>query len=118
MKKPLPPYASRLRPHSNTVWLYFGSHDAWGRAKRAHSLGWLNVLILPPGERPAAYDWSCVAGCSIVAVELEETSPELRHALVYALALDGAKEAYLVPHSKRATEAVMWNCGPARKVAA
>lgn len=118
MKTPAPPYANHLRSHSRSIWLYFGSPEAWGRASREHGLGWRNVLVLPLGEPPSAFDWGCVSGFSVLAVELEATSPELRHELVLALAIYGAREIYLVPHSRNAADAVMWNCGPGSMKAA
>lgn len=110
-----PPYANRLPKSANCIWLYLGSQDAWEIAKRANGC---NVLVLPPGAQPSAYDWRCVAARSVVAVELEDTSPELRHAIVHTLAVYGAKDMYLIAHSQKAADCVLWNCGPARKEAA
>lgn len=110
-----PPYANRLPKSANCIWLYFGSQVAWDIAGRSAGC---NLLLLPVGTQPLDFDWSCVAGRSVVAVELEETSPELRHSLVHTLAVYGAKDMYLIAHSHKAADCVLWNCGPARKEAA
>lgn len=107
-----PPYTNGLHLQGGAVWLYFGSHDVWDRAQQQRDLGWRNVLILPVGAEPSHVDWSCAEGLPIVALELEGTSPELRHELVRVLAIYGAAEIYLIPHSRNAGDVVMWNCGP------
>lgn len=107
-----PPYANGLRLQGGAVWVFFGSPEGWERAQSQRDRGWYNVLILPKGAQPTNFDWSCIAGFPVVALELEATSPELRHALVRALAVYGAREIYLIPHSRNASDVVMWNCGP------
>lgn len=107
-----PPYSRDLRKQGGGVWLYFGGHEAWSRAKGERALGWCNVLVLPVGEQPADFDWSCINGLSVVVIEVEGTSDELRQALVRALAIYGAEAVYLVPRSRQWTDVVMWNCGP------
>ncbi|MDI1300610.1 MAG: hypothetical protein PSX71_01760 [bacterium] len=92
--------------------------DAWDRAKKERRLGWRNVTLLPVGTQPSDFDWSFVAGASVLVIELEDTSPELRHAIVHTLAVYGARDAYLIPASRASADCVLWNCGPARKEAA
>lgn len=119
-----PPYSRQLREAMSqlqprpAVWLYFGSSEAWDRADRLARNGWRNVLALPPDLQPSAIDWSCCAGLSVVAVEMAPTTPELRESLVRCLAVHGARDAYLIPHSCSAADAVLWNCGPVRKESA
>lgn len=56
-----PPYSKQLRgDRQKTLAVLVGS-AAWDRAK---SPSWFpgRKIVLPPGEHPAAFDWSCVAG--------------------------------------------------------
>lgn len=114
MKKPVPPYANRLPESDNCIWLYFGSQLAWGRARLVPGV---NILLLPPGDHPSAYDWSCVVGRSVVGIELKDTSAELRCSIVRTLAACGAKDMYLLAHSQQAADCVLWNCMPTKKEA-
>ncbi len=107
-----PPYARELIQQGGAVWLYFGAHSAWGRVQASRAQGWRNALLLPLGEQPGDFDWSCVAGCAVMVVELAETSADQRQALVRTLAVYGACEAYLCAYSQRAADCVCWNCPP------
>lgn len=113
-----PPYSRDTLQQGGAIWLFFGSAHAWERAQQQRNRGWRNVLVLPAGQQPSDFDWTCISGTCIVAIELQDTSPELRHALVHTLAVYCAKDMYLVPHSGKTTDCVLWNCGPACKEAA
>jgi hypothetical protein len=110
-KKPLkkPPYAADVKSNGAGVWLFFGSPDAWQRVKNGHSAGRYNVMLLPPGEAPEDFDWSCVAGLSLVVIEMVETSHDLRKRLARQLALYGADGAIVIPKSLRTEEYVFWD---------
>lgn len=110
-----PPYSRDTLQQGGAIWLYFGSAHAWERAQQQRNLGWRNVLVLPAGQHPSDFDWSCISGTCIVAIELQDTSPELRYTLVHCLAVYGARDVYLIAHSHKAADCALWNCGPACK---
>lgn len=72
-----------------TIWVYCGA-DAWvlARARNADRL----MLIVPPGEDPANYDWRLLRGHDpIVLRSCGQTDGAVIKAVILALMRDGVK---------------------------
>jgi hypothetical protein len=107
-----PPFADKVLAQERSLWLFFGAASAWERAKALHERGFNNVLLLPPGEPPEAYDWSCVAGKGVLLVELAPTAPRLRQRLMDRLRAAGVREALLIPKPFAFSDVLMLNQSP------
>lgn len=84
--KPLPPFgrAHLIEQRSSGPWVAVGA-DAWAytRAKP------FPVMVLPPGDDPAAYWWP-VAGDSVVLVQHGDAEPASIEKLMLELLRSGA----------------------------
>lgn len=101
-----PPFANWLRSQ-NRVLLFAGGHACWDAARANLDAG-RDAVALPVGQDPGARDWSCVCGRSVVVIELDDTGPGNRVALVRLLAAWGAREVALIPSDYNPRNAVFW----------
>lgn len=87
----LPPYgrelvAARRAGVVPNVYLMVGPR-AWARAALRHPP---NVLVLPPGDSPADFDWRCCARLDITVQATEEPDADRLALLVHCLKRAGA----------------------------
>jgi hypothetical protein len=87
-KKPLPPYARQ--------WLDAGARygpqvicgaGAWQFAEHRKRNGF--ALVAPPDRDPLEFDWSLLAGRSVVLIELGSFDTAMLERVAYALMRDG-----------------------------
>lgn len=69
-----PPYSRILKTHDGTCLVICTGADAWERGKSAT---WFHghKLVLPPGDNPAAYNWSAVAGRDVIIAGFGNLEP-------------------------------------------
>ena len=108
IKSPAPPFANQLTGQSRIL-VFYGGHHCWDVARANLDTG-RDAVALPPGERPEDRSWPFVRGKSVVIVEMDDTGPGFRLALVRLLAAWGACEVVLITHDYNPLTAVFWGC--------
>jgi hypothetical protein len=107
-KKKAPPYANQIGEGQRLL-VYFGGHDCWKLARSNNANG-RNSVALPVGDNPESKSWECAEGRSVVCIELDDTGPGFRMAVVRTLAAYFAYEVALIPHDCNPQNAVFWGC--------